>query len=56
MEKAGGLIRVKNSVHTFFNDTDETVEFQVFRFVPTGENKRELIKKDKTIVDFLDEE
>lgn len=48
--KPGELVRVKNSVHTFANDTDEPVEFTVFRFVPSGENKREQIKNDKTIV------
>lgn len=48
----GELVRVMNSVHTFENDTDEPVEFSVFRFVPTGENKRELIKNDKAIVEI----
>ena len=48
----GDLVRVMNSVHTFENDTDEPVEFSVFRFVPTGENKRDLIKNDKTIVNL----
>jgi uncharacterized RmlC-like cupin family protein len=47
----GELVRVMKSVHTFENDTDEPVEFTVFRFAPTGENKRELIKNDKVIVE-----
>lgn len=44
------IIRVRNSVHTFENDTNEMAEFVVFRFVPDGTNKRELIKHDKTVV------
>lgn len=44
------LIRVRDSVHTFENDTDDVTEFVVFRFVPDGTNKRELIKTDKMIV------
>ena len=46
------VIRVHNSVHTFENDTDETVEFVVFRYVADGKDKREIIKSDKTIVHF----
>lgn len=42
------IVRVHNSIHTFENDSDETAEFIVFRFVPDGINKRELIKADKT--------
>lgn len=44
------VVRVHNSVHTFENDTDDVTEFVVFRFVPDGRNKRELIKTDKIIV------
>ena len=44
------IVRVYNSVHTFENDSDEMVEFIVFRFVPDGMDKRELIKTDKTVV------
>lgn len=47
----GELVRVKKSVHTFENNTDEAVEFTVFRFVPSGEDKRNIIKNDKTIVE-----
>ena len=38
-------------VHTFENDTDEVVEFVVFRFVPNGIDKREVIKTDKIVVE-----
>ena len=41
------IVRVHNSVHTFENDTDEITEFVVFRYVPDGSDKRELIKADK---------
>lgn len=44
------VVRVHNSVHTFENETDDVAEFVVFRFVPDGRNKRELIKADKTVV------
>lgn len=46
----GGLIRVGRSIHTFSNETDEPAEFTVFRFVPEGVDKREVIKTDKTVV------
>ena len=45
------LVDVGNSIHTFQNDTDKVTEFIVFRFIPEGKNKREMIKKDKTIVE-----
>lgn len=44
------IVKVHDSVHTFENDTDDITEFIVFRFVPDGRNKRDLIKSDKTIV------
>jgi hypothetical protein len=46
MEK-NDLVQVGTSIHTFENDTDEIVEFIVFRFVPDGTDKRTLIKNDK---------
>ncbi|MCB7318304.1 cupin domain-containing protein [Lacrimispora sp. 210928-DFI.3.58] len=46
----GGLIRVGRSIHTFSNETDEPAEFTVFRFVPEGVDKREVIKTDKIVV------
>jgi len=47
---ANEIVRVGNSAHTFENETDEEVEFVVFRFVPEGMDKREIIKNDKFIV------
>lgn len=44
------IVRVGNSVHTFANETSDEVEFVVFRFVPDGRDKREIIKKDKVVV------
>lgn len=44
------VVRVFDSVHTFENDTDEITEFVVFRYVPDGTDKRELIKGDKVSV------
>ena len=39
------IVRVGSSVHTFANETEEDVEFVVFRFVPDGRDKRETIKR-----------
>ena len=44
------IIKVHDSIHTFVNDTDDITEFVVFRFVPDGRDKRELIKNDKIVV------
>jgi len=44
------MVRVGNSTHTFENETDEEVEFIVFRFVPDGIDKRAIIKNDKVVV------
>lgn len=47
---ANEIVRVGNSTHTFENETDEEVEFIVFRFFPDGVDKREIIKNDKVVV------
>jgi mannose-6-phosphate isomerase-like protein (cupin superfamily) len=47
---ANEIVRVGNSTHTFENETDEEVAFIVFRFVPSGMDKREIIKNDKVVV------
>ena len=46
------IVRVKKSIHTIENHTDEWAEFIVFRMVPSGEDKREIIKRDKVIIDI----
>lgn len=47
--QAGDLIESERSSHTFTNHTDKTVKFLVFKFVPTGEQKKELLKTDKVV-------
>jgi uncharacterized RmlC-like cupin family protein len=49
--KKGQVIRVANSIHTLENRSDKDVSFIVFRLVLTDEDKREIIKHDKVIVD-----
>lgn len=46
------IVRVKKSIHSIENHTDEWAEFTVFRMVPSGEDKRDTIKKDKVIIDI----
>ncbi|MFZ2152492.1 MAG: cupin domain-containing protein [Microgenomates group bacterium] len=48
--KAGDLVEVGNTPHTFVNSSNSPVKFVVFRFVPSGYNQQEVIKNDK----FLD--
>lgn len=50
--KKGSVARVKKSIHTIENATEEWAEFVVFRMVPSGESKREIIKEDKVIVEI----
>ena len=51
LEDGAEIVRVGSSVHTFANESEEDVEFVVFRFVPDGRDKRETIKSDKVVVD-----
>ena len=50
----GDLVDIGSSVHTFENNTEDVTEFIIFRYVPSGVNKREVIKNDKTVVDPID--
>ncbi len=50
----GDLVDIGSSVHTFENDTEDVTEFIIFRYVPSGVNKREVIKNDKMVVDPTD--
>ena len=43
----GDVLSVGSSVHTIANPFDEPAQFCVFRFVPDGVNKQELIKNDR---------
>lgn len=45
------IVQVKKSIHTFANNTENDVDFIVFRLVLDGKDKRELIKCDKIIVE-----
>ena len=45
------MLSVENDIHTFENQTDEIVEFIVFRYLPYYKNQRELIKNDKEIIE-----
>lgn len=47
--EAGDLIESEFTPHTFINDSNETVRFLVIKQVLTGENKREVFKKDKIL-------
>lgn len=46
---AGDMIRVEDTPHTFSNESEEVVRFIVFRFVPDGEDKSQVIKADKVL-------
>jgi len=43
----GDVVSVGASVHTFANPYEERAEFLVFRLVPDGISKRDLIKSDR---------
>ena len=46
----GSVVRVKKSIHTIENITNSWAEFIVFRMVPSGDVKREIIKNDKILI------
>ena len=54
MVKVGDVVDVEDTPHTFINSSQNVVKFVVFRFVPTGEDKHELIKNDKSLNPELD--
>ena len=47
--KQGDLVETERSPHTFSNHTDSVATFIVIKLVPTGENKKELLKNDKIL-------
>ncbi len=51
--KKGDVIEVENTPHTFKNFSNTIAKFVVFRFVPSGENKVEIIKNDKVLDSYL---
>lgn len=44
------ILRVKHSMHNIVNNTNYDADFLVFRMVPTGESKSEIIKNDKIVL------
>lgn len=46
----GSVVRVKQSIHTIENKSNDCAEFIVFRMVPDGNDKREIIKNDKFVI------
>lgn len=47
--RAGDLIEVEDTPHTFINPFDTVCKMLAFRFVPKGENNHEVIKNDKVL-------
>jgi len=52
--KKGDLVEVENTPHTFINSSKKKIKFVVFRFVPTGKNTSQVIKKDKVLDTHLE--
>jgi len=46
---AGDLIETEDTPHTFTNHTNQTVKFLVIKQVPSGDDKKVLLKKDKVV-------
>lgn len=45
------MLSIDKDIHTFENQTDEVVEFIVFRYLPSYKNQRELIENDKEMIE-----
>jgi len=45
----GDVIRAENTPHTFINPFDKICKMIVFRFIPEGKFKQDIIKNDKTL-------
>lgn len=46
---AGDLIEAEDSPHTFTNHTNRVVKFVAVKQVPSGEDKRQILKSDKVV-------
>lgn len=46
---AGDLVQVKDTMHTFCNESKKMAEFIVFRLVLDGRSKKKMIKNDKVL-------
>lgn len=47
--EAGGILRLKNSIHRLLNKCGEPADLTIFRFVSPSESQAETIKHDKKI-------
>jgi len=47
--RTGDLIESEHTAHTYSNDTDTITKYIVFKQVLSGENKREVLMKDKIL-------
>jgi uncharacterized cupin superfamily protein len=47
--KSGDLIETERTVHTFSNDSDNTVRFLVMKRMPSDEDFSEVLKTDKVL-------
>ena len=50
--KKDTIIRVNKTIHTIANLTNYPATFIVYRMVPSGDDKKEIIKNDKTIIKY----
>ena len=50
------MLSIDKDIHTFENQTDEVVEFIVFRYLPSYKNQSEMIKNDKEMIEKYPEE
>jgi uncharacterized cupin superfamily protein len=46
---AGDLIETEKTPHTFINESSKIVKFLVFKQILRGENKKDILKKDKIL-------
>ncbi|GFH42981.1 hypothetical protein Hs30E_15320 [Lactococcus hodotermopsidis] len=47
------VLRVKKSIHRISNLSSQTAKFIVFRFVPTGKDKRGLTDEKRLLMQFF---
>lgn len=48
--RKGTIVRVKKSIHTLENISNDYAEFVVYRMVLNGKNNRDIIKNDKVLI------
>ncbi|MFA4930307.1 MAG: cupin domain-containing protein [Patescibacteria group bacterium] len=47
--RAGDMIEVENSPHTFINNSNQVTKFIVIKQVLSGKNKRDIFRNDKVV-------